>query len=225
MRVVAAIAACVVALVIAPRGARAEPMDLDDARARWVGVRFENSPSDRPAQLATAYTDEIAAWLEPDGATRVRVTVAGRDVERSYFSRQRLRPGSFSDYVWIFDRATGEVVSASLRGTLLREYDLGWVESEIETLFEAFMTTSAEAGFSGSKRMFGQLVFPHCDDRSDECTLVPARRYDRSTGYVNAVGSIVGRALGFSARTFSAIGEAVFSERPLSRPEGLASAR
>lgn len=200
-------------------------MDLDDPRPRAVGVRFENSPSDRPGQLATAYTDEIEGWLEPDGPQRLRVTVPGRSVERGFFYRQRLQPGSFSDFVWIFDRATGDVVSASLRGTLIRSYDLGIMDSEIATPFEAFMTTSVAAGYVPSKRMFGQLVFPHCGDESAGCTLVPPRRYDRHTGYVNAVGSIVGRALGFSARTFSALGEAVFSERPLSRPAGLANAR
>ena len=44
--------------------------------------------------------------------------------------------------------------------------------------------------------------------------MVPAMRYDERTGYVNAVGWLGARALGFSARNFASIGEAIFSEIP-----------
>ena len=47
----------------------------------------------------------------------------------------------------------------------------------------------------------------------DACTLIAPVRLDPRTGYVNAVGSIVGRAFGASARTFSSLGEALFNER------------
>lgn len=200
-------------------------MNLDDTRPRAVAVRFEDSPADQPGQLATVYTSDFDGWLEPDGTDRVRVTVKGADVERRFFAGQRLQPGSFSDFVWIFERATGEVVSASLRGTLIRDYDFGVVRSEIDTPFEASMTTSAVAGFVAARHLFGQVVFPLCARAAADCTLVPAQPYDRATGYVNAVGSIVGRALGFSAETFSSLGEAVFSERPLSSPATLSDAR
>jgi hypothetical protein len=177
-------------------------------------VRFEDSPADRPQQLASIYTKEIPGWLEPDATPgRVRVRVAGLDVERDFFGRQRLRAGSFSDFVWIFEQATGEVVSASLSGVLVRRFGLGVVAPELETPFEAVMSTSATAGFLPGRSVLGQLVFPHCEQPRDDCTLVPGARYDRATGYVNAVGAIVGRAFGVSARSFSAIGEAIFSER------------
>jgi len=200
-------------------------MDLDDPRPRWITVRFEDSPADQPDRLATAFTAEISAWLEPDTEPgRMRVTIAGRDVERDYFDDQALRTGSFSDFVWIFDRETGDVVSATLRGILLRRFDLGLIESEIETSFEALMSTRATAGFARGKHVFGQLVFPLCEIESEDCTFVAASRYDRRTGYVNAVGSILGRAFGMSARSFSALGEAIFAER-LSRAAGLADVR
>jgi hypothetical protein len=217
--------ACALALLLAAAPAAAgEPMDLDDPEPRWVSVRFENSPADRPEQLAAAFTQELPGWLEPDARPgRVRVTVAGREVERGYFYRQRLRPGSFSDFVWIFESASGDVVSASLRGVLVRRFDLGPLSPELDTPFAADMSTRATAGFERGRRLFGQLVFPHCASASDDCTLVAARRYDRATGYVNAVGSIEGRAFGISGRSFSALGEAIFTEREQSA--GVAASR
>ena len=190
------------------------PLDLGDARPRWISVRFENSPADRPDRLAASYTDPIDAWLEPDADPgRLRVTVAGTAVERGYFHRQRIRAGSFSDFVWIFDRASGEVVSATLAGTLIRRFDLGPIESEVDTRFEAQMTTKAASGYRAPHDLLGQLVFPHCEEAGEACTLIAPVRLDPRTGYVNAVGSIVGRAFGASARTFSSLGEALFSER------------
>lgn len=215
-RKAAVVVGCVFALVaLAPASAFCEPLDLGDARPRWVSVRFENSPADRPGLLAASYTDPIDAWLEPDADPRqVRVTVAGPAVERGYFHRQRLRPGSFSDYVWIFDRASGEVVSASLTGTFIRRFAVGPLSPEIDTRFEASMTTRKPAGFRAPHEVLGQLVFPHCEEAVDACTLIQPVRLDPRTGYVNAVGEIIGRAFGASASTFSAIGEALFSERP-----------
>jgi hypothetical protein len=211
--------------LLAAGAADGEPMNLLDARARTVAVRFENSPADAPDRLATTYTVDIPARFEADPESgQVRVRVAGSDVERDYFSRQPLRAGSFSDYVWTFDPRTGHVVSASLRGVLVRRFDLGLFEKEIDTPFEATLSTRGRAGFETARRVFGQLLFPLCERASRHCTLVEPVRYDARTGYVNAVGWIGGRALGISARTFASIGEAVFSEQP-ARAAGLASAR
>lgn len=215
-RKAAVVVGCIFALVsLAPSSGFAEPLDLRDARPRWVSVRFENSPADRPGRLAASYTDPIDAWLEPDADPRqVRVTVAGPAVERGYFQRQRLRPGSFSDYVWVFDRASGEVVSASLTGTFIRRFEVGPLSPEVDTRFEALMTTRKPAGFREPHAILGQVVFPHCEESDASCTLIAPVRLDPRTGYVNAVGRIIGRAFGASASTFSAIGEALFSERP-----------
>jgi hypothetical protein len=214
--IIAGFVAVLVSLVSAR--ASAEPLDLGDARPRWVSVRFENSPADRPDRLATSYTEPIDAWLDAEAdPRRLRVTVSGPAVERGYFRRQRLRAGSFSDYVWVFDRASGEVVSASLSGTFIRRFDVGPLSREIDTRFEARMTTWKPSGFRAPREILGQLVFPHCDTADGACTLIAPVRLDPRTGYVNAVGSIVGRAFGASASTFSAIGEALFSERPVRR--------
>ena len=64
-----AIAALVVITVADAAARAAEPMDLRDPQPRWISVRFENSPSDRPGQLATDYAAELPAWFEPDRAS------------------------------------------------------------------------------------------------------------------------------------------------------------
>jgi hypothetical protein len=210
-------------VLLAAGVARGDPMDLRDPAPRTVSVRFENSPPDAPDRLGATYTAEIPARFEFDPqADRVRVSIAGADVERDYFSNQPLRAGSFSDYVWIFDPHTGDVDSASLRGVLVRRLDLGIVQEDVDTDFEATLSTRMAAGFSPPRHLFGQLVLPLCQTPSRSCTLVPPIRYDTRTGYVNAVGWIGGRALGFSARTFASIGEAIFSERPRAGAAGLA---
>jgi hypothetical protein len=210
-------------------GARAsEPMDLGDSRSRRVAVRFETSPSDQPGRLASLYTAAVPAWLEPDELPgQVRVTIAGDAVETRWFQNQRLRRGSFSDFVWIFDTASGEVISAHLRGTLVRSFDFGVFHADIETEIEAEMTTRARAGFEPGRVRLGQLVFPFCLRDSGDCTIVAPVRYDRRTGYVNAVGALVGRAMGAAARSFSPLGEAIFSESEgdRGRREGFADAR
>jgi len=209
-----AIAALVVITVADAAARAAEPMDLRDPQPRWISVRFENSPSDRPGQLATDYAAELPAWFEPDGASnRVRVSIAGSAVETGWFRQQRLRAGSFSDFVWTFDVSSGEVLSARLRGTFIRRLDFGVFGSDIDLPFEAEMTTRSTVGFEAGRRTLGQLVFPLCERAERGCTLVAPVRYDPRTGYVNAVGSIVARAVGVVARTFSPLGEAIFAER------------
>ena len=208
------IAALVLNAVVNAAARAAEPMDLLDPQPRWISARFENSPSDQPGQLATQYTADLAAWFEPDGASnRVRVTIAGAAVETGWFQKHRLRTGSFSDFVWLFDASSGDVLSARLRGTLIRRLEFGFLGSDVDLPFEAEMTTHAAVGFERVRHRFGQLVFPFCEHAERDCTLIAPVRYDSRTGYVNAVGSIVARAMGAAARTFSPLGEAIFSER------------
>jgi hypothetical protein len=210
-------------------GARAsEPMDLGDPRPRPVAVRFETSPSDQPGRLASLYTDSVPAWLEPaDLPGQIRVTITGEAVETRWFQNQRQQRGSFTDYVWIFDAASGDVISAHLRGTLVRSFDFGVFQSDIETEIEAEMTTRTPAGFEPGRVRLGQLVFPFCLRKGGDCTIVAPVRYDRRTGYVNAVGALVGRAMGVAARSFSPLGEAICSEADgdVGRHEGFADAR
>ncbi len=195
----------------------AEPMQLDDPRPRWIDVQFEVSSGAHPGRLDAVYSQRFRARLEPGpGPRQVTVTVDGGVVERYLLADQNPKPGSFGDFVWVFDTATGRVQSARLSGTLIRKLDWGLFTSEAETKIYAEMTTEAVAGFEKPRRLLGQVLFRYCSDRDDEsCTLVAPEVYDGQTGYVNAVGALRARSGIITTRTFSPLGEARFSERHL----------
>jgi hypothetical protein len=140
--------------------------------------------------------------------------VSGDVVEQYLMPDEGAEPGSFSDFVWVFESATGRVVSASMSGTVRRTLDWGFFRSSVSTKIHVEMTSDAVAGFSKARRFLGQTLFDYCDPSERGCTQVLGRRYDPERGYVNAVGSIHVRSLGFRARAFSPLGEAIFSELP-----------
>jgi hypothetical protein len=75
------------------------------------------------------------------------------------------------------------------------------------------MNTLERAGFKQPAQLLGQRVHHFCaaaDKRA--CTLVPAHAYDPITGYVNAVGEIGANSGPVQLRSFSPLGEAIFSE-------------
>ena len=68
-------------------------------------------------------------------------------------------------------------------------------------------------GFLAPRQVFGKRLRRFCDDSEARgCTLVPPHRYDPKRGYVNAVGSLRIDAALTNFETFSAVGEARFSE-------------
>ena len=194
--------------------ATGEPMRIGDPAPRRVLVRFEVSPSERPDLLDRAYSVPFVASLEPAPVRgRVVVRISGDVLERSLFRDRRPLPGSFSDFVWVFDGDTGAVLSASFSGTLLYEIHLGFVTTEIEAQVNAKMSTSDQAGFRAPSRVWDRSVLRNCNEpRSPRCTLVEPHSFDPARGYVNAVGrlEIESSFVGFS--TFSALGEAIFTE-------------
>jgi hypothetical protein len=198
----------------------ARPLDLVDPRPRWVQVQFEISPADKPDQFDTVYTRKILAWLEPDpGGGQVRVTIPRRAVERDLFAPQNPVTGSFSDFVWVFDRYTGGVLRAELVGRIVKRLDWGFFETEVEADIRVAMGTDGPGGFEKPRQWFGQQLFGYCAERQRaDCTIVEPRGYDADTGYVNAVGDLAVRFKGITVRTFSPLGEAVFSEIPGERP-------
>ncbi len=200
--------------------AHAGPMDLGNLEPRWVHVAFEVSPHDRPGQVDSVYTSVTRAWFEPaDVPGQVNVTVPGPVVERMLLARYNPQAGSFGDFVWSFDARTGHVVSATLRGALLRRLDFGFLTAEVEADIQASMDTESVAGYTPARRFLGQLIFAHCADPNPaRCTLVQPAEYDETRGYVNAVGSLIVRYHGLTLHTFSPLGEAVFSELPDAAP-------
>lgn len=205
-------------LLLLPRSALAEPVDFLDPSPRWVEVAFEVSPRDKPAQTDTIYTPKIRAWLEAaDRQGQVKVTVDRRDVERVLLVDDDPVEGSFTDFVWVFDAVTGEVVSAALSGTLTKEIDWGLFRSRVRTRIEADMSTNRVGGIEKPRRWLGQQLFGYCGEEEGEedvsrCTVVAASGYDPASGYVNAVGDLSVRFGDLTLRTFSPLGEAVFSE-------------
>ena len=192
----------------------AQPMRLDDPEPRWVAVRFEISPGTRPDQLDQVYSDPLPAWFEPgDRPGLARIRVAGGSVEEVLFAGQNPKPGSFSDFVWVFDTRTGHVISAEVSGRLETTLDWGFITSRVETEVDVQMGTNAAVGFAPAKRMLGNKFFGLCEDPDrPSCTMVNPSGYDPTRGYVNALGTVSARTGIISLRSFSPLGEALFSE-------------
>jgi len=200
-------------LLLAP-AASAEPMDLDNPAPRWITVRFEVSPSARPLQRDAHYTPPLPAWLEPGALPgEVKVTVAGKLVERHMMDDQEPLPGSFSDFVWTFDQRTGHVRSATLSGVILKRVPLGLSDLVVETPIHVAMDTASPAGYGRTKRLFGHRILDFCEPTtSKRCQAVRPTLYDPETGYVNALGRVSADAQVARIRSYSPLGEAVFSE-------------
>lgn len=209
MRQVALVAALLVHGVD-PVGA--EPLDLHDGLPRPVQVVFEVSPSDAPGRLDADYGDPAPGWFEPGPvAGQVTVRVRAAEMERVVRRHQPV-PGSFSDFVWVFEVETGHVLSARVTGQFLKQVDWGFFSTHVVTETETLLGTRIRAGFRPPRTRLGHLVFEFCIEEQ-ECTDVPPRPYDPFTGYVNAVGSIDARALaGTRSVSFSPLGEAIWSE-------------
>ena len=189
-------------------------MDLRDATPRWIEVSFEVSPRDLPSQAASVYTSAVPAWIEPIGDSELRRVVVGREsVENTLMLEYQPVAGSFGDFVWTFDSATGEVTNAELSGVVFVELDMGLFRSTVKAKIDTRMATARLGGFREPRSWLGQLLFHFCEEPdSRTCTLVTATDYVASSGYVNAVGAM---RVGFGeihVRTFSPLGEAVFSE-------------
>lgn len=193
--------------------ASSTPMRLDDPTPRWVAVEFEISPTERPGQLGTVYTQKLPGWLEPDvHPGRMRLTTPAWAIERGLMAAERPVPGSFSDFVWIFEAQSGRVVEARLSGTVVREIEVGFFSQEVEARIEVQMSSDEFAGYGDTISVLGQRVVPYCEGRTSSCHTVDAHPYDPGTGDVNAVGRISATAVGVQTVSFSPLGEARFSE-------------
>jgi len=200
-------------LLVLPSIGSAGPVDFGNPAPRRVEIAFEVSPRDRPGQIDTHYTHRLDAWLEGLEAGRVRVTVDRVDVERVLMAGQNPIEGSFSDFVWIFDSASGEVLSATMSGELEKRLDWGLFETKARAAIEVDMATRRNVGFKPVRRWMGQEFFSTCGNVNEKrCTQVKASDYDSERGYVNAIGDLKVRFGEVELRTFSPLGEAKFYE-------------
>jgi hypothetical protein len=213
---------CLVALLlpVAMSSADAEPMDLSNPTPRWVEVVIEGSPADRPAQLDAVWTaPRLSAFLRPaERPGWITVAIPAGLVEGQLLAAEEPIPGSFSPYIWIFDAATGHVVSAEMEGAVKRRMHLGLLAHSVRTDLVIRMDTERVVGVRAARKILGNRYFGTCSVEEGGCTPVYPAIYDRRTGYVNAVGAVEARAAGFSTRSFSSLGEARFFEHdPSSR--------
>ena len=195
-------------------GAAAKPLDLRDRQPRPVIVKFEISPREMPAQTDRRYTRALSARLEPGKREgEIRVVIPGDVVERSLVHDENPIPGTFSDFVWVFDSATGHVRSATFQGHVERQLDWGFMTSRAHVEIRVDMGTERIAGFRQPRKLLGQIFFRHCADlTSPRCTVVETQPLDPATGYVNAVGGLRVHSSVMNLKGFSPLGEAIFSE-------------
>ena len=77
------------------------------------------------------------------------------------------------------------------------------------------MATTRPGGFRPTRRVLGHSLIGYCEDvDSRRCQAVPPCPYDAGRGYVNAVGYLSIDSPVTRFHTFSAVGEARFSEMP-----------
>lgn len=212
------------AIVGAAGAASAAPLDLADATPRPIEVRFEISPSGAPGRLDSAWSAVRAGLLEssPD-PDRVRIRIPAAEMESHLRSTgTAVVPGSFSDFVWVLDRITGHVVTASLEGRIQEELGVGFLTTRIAIDIRIEMSTRDEGGYRKSRAPFGIETHDFCSPSkdADDCTAVQAHLFDPREGYVNAVGRIRAAAAMTEVHAFSPLGEVRFSEHPIDPPSG-----
>jgi hypothetical protein len=200
-------------LLVFPLIGSADPVDFENPAPRWVEIAFEVSPRDRPGQMDTHYTQRLNAWFESLEAGRIRVTIDRVDVERVLMAGQNPIEGSFTDFVWVFESESGEVVSATMSGELEKELDWGLFDSKARATIEVDMATRRTMGFKPVRRWLGQEFFSTCGSLDEKrCTAVSASDYDPERGYVNAIGDLRVRFGEVELKTFSPLGEAKLYE-------------
>jgi len=193
--------------------AQGQALDLTNPNARRVSVAFENSGSEMPGSLDLTYGTPVQGWFAPGpGPGQALVRIPASQVE-GMVSHYKPVPGTFSDFVWIFDIQTGHVQSASFAGVVRPTVSWGFIRTEVETTIVTEMRTSVSAGFRKPEKRFGQTVFSYCEDASLECNRIQPVPLDARSGYVNAVGSMRAVAVsGIETKSFSPMGEAIFRE-------------
>lgn len=185
---------------LAPRLAAAAPADLADLHPRWIAVHF------------SGVEEPVLAWLEPGPAPGLaRVSVPAATVETVLLAAEHPVPGTFSDFVWIFDVATGHVRRADVSGRVLHDVDWGIASVSAEVDLRIHLDTRRAAGFEPPRRIFGRRVRAYCTSPGD-CTPVEPRPYRPETGEVLAVGSACARWHGLRTVAFAPLGDVRMAE-------------
>jgi hypothetical protein len=220
---------CSVGILLAGGAVAADPLDLSNPTPRWVEVRFEVSPEDAPGRLDEVWSPVRRAYLAPDPAQQtVQIRIPAGEVEAQLLSTGT-EPvfGTFSDFLWTLDAESGHVLEAGLSGRVRQTLGLGIFRASGEVEIRVEMTTRRAAGFRPPHRILGQQTHPFCvvSEGGNGCTLVEPIRFDPKRGYVNAVGSLRAITPVATVRTFSPLGEVLFSEFAPNPTDSVASGR
>lgn len=216
--------------VMGATGATAsEPFDLNDPTPRWVEVRFEVSPANRPGQLDAEWSGKRPAFVDPEagpGIVQIRIPADEMEAHLQSTGTDAIS-GTFSEFVWTFDRETGHVLAAEMRGRVREHVRLGFLKTSATIDIEVDMTTQQVAGFASESGMLGIETQRFCAPgpvregakikRSrliEGCVGVEATPLDPERGYVNAVGTVRAVSAILEIEAFSPLGEVRFSERP-----------
>lgn len=206
----------------------AGPLDLNDPTPRWVDVRFEVSPANRPGQLDSEWSGLRAAYVDPAaGPGIVEIRIPAEEMEAHLRSTGTdAIAGTFSEFVWTFDRETGHVLAAEMRGRVREQVRFGFIRTSATIDIQVEMTTQQLAGFASESGMLGIETQRFCAPgpvkqgakikRSrlrEGCVGVLASPLDPARGYVNAVGTVRAATPMVEIEAFSPLGEVRFSER------------
>ena len=193
-------------------------MSLSNPSARPVFAQFALLDADTPEGVDELFSQPFLAHHGPASAAgQFTVTVPG-DVVEKLMSSHNAEPGSFSEFVWTFDSATGEVLSAAVSGILNQKLDLGILDTEVDAIIEIHMDTLVPAGEGKPRNLMGHRISKFCDAAANEnCQLIEPVDYDTRTGLVQAVGSLSARTRFTTTQTIAPLGKAIFSEVPEDR--------
>ena len=208
---------CLIGHLTAQQG-HAEPLDLTNVHPRRIEVRFETSPADEPGSLDQEWSNLRAAYLEPGSTqSQVQIRIPAAEVEEQLRSEGTdAIAGTFSDFVWTLDTATGHVLAAGLSGRVREPIRIGLIRSSAQVEIRVEMATTAEqsAGFEPDAALMGVRTNRFCAPESLDpgCVGVAPIRFDPARGYVNAVGSLRAKSAFVEIRAFSPLGEVEFLE-------------
>ncbi|GEM_PF-1479092 len=207
--------------IVLASDASAEPLDLSDARPRWIEVRFEVSPADEPGSLDRQWSAPRRARLEPLAQTgRIAIHIPATELEDQLRSTgSDPIGGSFSDFVWTLDPVTGHVRSAGFSGRVREEIRLGPFRTAANVDIQVEMNTEVGAGYVPEQGVLGIRTNRFCAPGERRrhrapCVAVEPVRFDPASGYVNAVGHLRAAHPLAEIMAFSPLGEVEFLERP-----------
>ena len=199
-------------LLAGPGAAVADPpMDLARREARWVTVQVDSTS---PGEGRPRLSHPAKAWYEVGARPSERVvTVPGSEVERVLFAGRRPATGSFSDFVWHFDAATGHVEEASFSGVVTEPIRIGPLRTVARVSIEVLLSTRMPGGYRRPRHVAGRTVTDYCadSDRSG-CTAVATATYDPESGWVRANGAVCASWRAFRTLVYTSMGQARFAE-------------